>query len=403
MLASRAAHNARASFLSLPPHLRLLSHQQSSRSFSASPSSKIELSDLVAGPPLAILQGLHAAGIPWYAAIPAAAVLVRGIFGYYFAAAPNRRRQQIRNNLHPLLAAHVRLAAQKNPKDAKTGLELIASNPKSRRTLLPFLSSFQFYRTNGPRFGAPLIAMSSILNPILLMATSEAVRMLCGARQGILSAILTPFTMLGRFLAPEHFPPGANPVDVIADAWVKKVEQQMHLKSLQENGANNGMDLEALSGNVPPTAEPLPSQLVNTSAPYFDPSLQTEGLSWCIDLTATDSTLPMLTGAAMLGSILLNPQPVSDPSSLPSWTPLPMKNAIRSYSTLQYIGMAMSCVWSSVLQNVPAAVVLYFFSSYVTGFVQKKWLDYSMPLRSAIQPCVRRTRVRSKKQFSFRQ
>lgn len=40
------------------------------------------------------------------------------------------------------------------------------------------------------------------------------------------------------------------------------------------------------------------------------------------------------------------------------------------------------------------------FSSAATGFVQRRWLNLSMPLRKPIMPCVRSTRVRSKKEWS---
>jgi len=404
MLASRAAAhakcNARTRFLSLPPHLRLLSHQQSQRSFSASPSTKfINPSDILTAPPLAVLEGLHYVGVPWYAAIPAAAVLIRGIFGYYFAAKPARQRQQIRNNLHPVIADFVALSIQRNPTGAGTFLAKVFPHPLVRRKVYASWLVAKTSHDVGKKFGAGMIAMSSFVNIFSLIATAESVRMLCGAREGLLSALLTPVTMVGRFFAPDHFPPSVNSVDVIADAFVNKVEQARR----QSLGGNEVVDLEALSRNILPGTQLLPSQIVNTDTPHFDPSLQTEGLSWCADLTAIDpyAVLPTLTCAVMIGNILLNPRPTPGPTSLPSekmWRPLAFM--AQRYNFGQKLQVGLACAFGYVLQNSPAAVVLYIFSSVVTGFVQRKWVNIMMPLRSPIQPCTRMTRTRAKKQFS---
>ena len=210
--------------------------------------------------------------------------------------------------------------------------------------------------------------------------------------------ILSPFTMLGRFVAPEYFPAGVNALDASVDAFVDKIERlrQERLESLQGNGANSSIDLEALAGNVHSDPQPLPSELVNTNAPYFDPSLQTEGFLWCTDLTAVDPmmVLPTLTAMAMIGNILAHPKPIAGPLSL--------RNLLRRYSSSQKFFMGIACLFAYGLQSVPAAVILYFIASFTTGIVQKKWLDFTMPVRSAIKPCARRMRVRSKKQFPIR-
>jgi inner membrane protein COX18 len=420
MLASRAAHascNARARFLSLPSHLRLLSHshshQQSKRAFSASPSTKITFSpaDIVAGPSIAVLQGFHYVGLPWYAAIPAAAILIRGVFGYYTVSVPARRRQLIRSDMNPVLAARIRLDMQLNPTGAGTWLGRLDLNPTMFKKLYPSWLAFSRSQELGKKFGAPIVALSSWVNIFTLIATAESVRMLCGAREGLLSALLTPVTMLGRYLAPEYFPPGVGGVDAFTEAYLNKVEQvrQARLKSIEEDGGNNGLDLidlDALSENILQSPTPLPSQVVGTAGPHFDPSLQTEGLFWCADLTAIDpyAALPILTSAAMICNVLLNPQKIPSPTSLPDgkiWQPL--RFLAQRYSFGQKFIAGLACLVGYGLQNMPAAVVLYIFSSVLTGFAQRRWLDIAMPLRPPMKPCVRRTRVRSKKMFSVRQ
>jgi inner membrane protein COX18 len=412
MFASRAAHatcNARARFLSLPSHLRRLSHQQPNhnRSFSASPSNKVQLTDVFAAPPLYILQGLHVVGLPWYAAIPVASILIRGIVGYYLAAVPARRRQLIRNNLNPLIAAAVRNDMSHSPTGEGTPLEKWIPSPDLRKKVYPTWLLWKNSQVYGKRFGAPQLALSSFFNFLSLISTSEAVRMLCGAREGLLSTLLSPFTWLGREFAPDYFPPGVSAVDVVANAYADKVEQlrQARLQGLPEDDADKGIDLDALSGNVLQNPQPLPPQLINTDMSHFDPSLQTEGLSWCVDLTAADpySALPILTCAMMAGNVLLNPRPIPASTSLPNgpaWRPV--RFFMQRYSFGQKFMLAIVCALGYSLREVPAAVILYFLSSIVTGFVQRRLVNLNMPLRSPIRPCLRRTRVKSKKQFNIR-
>lgn len=411
MLASRVAHatcNARTRFLSLPSHLRLLSHQQSQRSFSASPSTKITPTDILTWPSTTVLESLHYVGLPWYAAIPAAAILIRGVFGYYTAAVPARRRQQIRSDMNPVLAAQIRVDMQTNPMGKGSHLEKLELSPALFRKVYPGWLTWTRSHELGKKFGAGMVALSSWVNIVTLIATAESVRLLCGAREGILSTLLTPLTMLGRSLAPDHFPADNKGVEALAEAYANRVEQvrQARLQYMEDVGMDRGIDLEALSGNVLQGTQPLPPQLVNSAAPHFDPSLQIEGLSWCADLTAADpyAVLPILTSAAMIGNVLLNPKTPPSPTSLPDgkiWAPL--RFVAQRYSFGQKFVMAIGVVIGYGLQNMPAAVVLYILSSVMTGFAQRKWLDFNMPLRPPMKPCVRRTRVRAKKQFSVRQ
>jgi len=410
MFAARAAHatcNARTRFLSLPSHLRNLCHQQSKRSFSASPSNKVQLTEVFAAPPLVVLQGLHTVGIPWYAAIPVAAVLIRGLVGYYLAAVPARRRQEIRSNLTPLIAARVRLELSMNPTGEGTTFAKLIPTKELRKNIYPNVLAWKMSHDYGKKFGAPMLAPSTFFNMFSLISTSEAVRMLCGAREGLLSTLLSPFTWLGRLFAPDYFPAGPASVKSVNDlaiAYADKLEQlrQARLKVSQENG----VDLDALSGNVLQNPTTLPVQFTNADVAHFDPSLQTEGLSWCVDLTAADpyAVLPILTCVMMASNILLKPRSMPGPTSLPDNPILrPLRFFMQRYSRGQKFLMVVVGAVGYSLSLVPAAVNLYFLSSVVTGFVQRKWLDFNKPLRSPIKPCLRKTRVRSKKQFSVRQ
>lgn len=399
MLPSRAASaNARATFLQLPSHLRLLSHQQSKRSFSASSPRKVNLVEVVAAPPLAVLHALHGIGIPWWAAIPTAAILIRGVFGYYAASVPARRRQQVRDNLTPLSSVlrgvwHARDMA-KASKNVDKEFVNIESMVKS------------IFRTNkiAKAFGAGFITRTSFVHFPTLIATTEAVRMTCGAREGLLSTILTPFNWVARQVAPEHFP---NPLDKADELLAARLEQvrEARLQQAQDPGVDSGSGTQTVSDNLFQSHEPPAPPLIHTDAPYFDPTMQTEGLSWCTDLTIADPTgfLPCLFAGVMIGTILLNPLTTPRIIRPRSWTPWPVLYLARNYSIMQMFGTAIAVAFGMVLQHVPAATVLYLTASSVTAFVQRKVLDFNMPLRSPVVPCVRGTRIRSKKEWSTRQ
>jgi inner membrane protein COX18 len=403
MLASRATagnRNARAAFLQLPSQLRQLSHQQSSRSFSASAPRNIQLIDVATAPPLAILNGLHGIGIPWYAAIPTAAILIRGVFGYYFSAKPARKREQIRSNLAPLLSADVLLSLKND-------------HPNRRSRDIPPLFHITKRMTRmhqvGKVFGAPAISWSTPLNFGTLLAMTETVRMKCGAREGLLSTILTPF----EWLVAKANPNSSSPVfdrEARAQALAERMEQVREMRLQQAKEQTLGADGQALSEQSTMSenlfnASELPAPpRINVDSMYFDPSLQTEGLSWCTDLVACDpyQVLPLATAAVMISNILLNPSPIPRPYAGAQKLPPPIRFLVTRYSPWQGFFMAVACGFGYILQEMPAAIVLYIFSATVTGFVQRRWLELNMPLRKPIMPCRRGTRVRSKKEWSAR-
>jgi membrane protein insertase Oxa1/YidC/SpoIIIJ len=102
----------------------------------------------------------------------------------------------------------------------------------------------------------------------------------------------------------------------------------------------------------------------------------------------------------MLSNILLNPLPLPRPHPGAQNMPAPIKFFLTRYAPMQKFTMALACAFGYIMQEMPAAIALYVFSSVVTGFVQRRWLNLSMPLRKPILPCARGTRVRSKKEWS---
>lgn len=396
-----ATRNARAAFLQLPAHLRILSHHHSCRSFSATASRNVSVAEVVAAPPLAILNSLHAIGIPWYAVIPTTAILVRGVFGYYFSSAPKRKRDQINGHLLPLVSAATSLrAAQQHA----------TSGQLPTKGQMGFIQGFKMHMT-GRQFGAGLISASSFVNLGLLLATAEAVRMKCGHRQGLLSTLLSPIEWVVSKFAPDHVTPAGQLFENRAQEMAVRLERlrEARLQQAQEQGVspeNADVSLQSLmSDNLFQSAQAPAPPLINVNSHYFDPTLQTEGFSWCTDLTVADPSaiLPGLAFAIMLSNVLLNPLVIPRPIAWAQRMPWPISFLVTRYSNGQMLFAALSGFFGYVLLNVPAAIALYIFSSVTAGVVQKRWLDLTMPVRKPIMRCTRGTRLRSKKAWSTRQ
>jgi inner membrane protein COX18 len=264
----------------------------------------------------------------------------------------------------------------------------------------------------GKRFGAGVIASTSFVNFVALITTAEAVRMKCGARQGLLSTLLTPFEWIARTFAPGYSSTLIDAAEVRAQELAKRLEhlRETRIQQAQEQGLSPEAADAAASGQslvsdnlfqYSPQAPPL----IDTNSPYMDVTLQTEGFSWCTDLTAIDpyGILPNLTCAIMLGRILIMPLPTPRPSYAAQKLPAPLKFLATRYSVMQYFSAAFAVLLGYVLQSMPAAISLYMFSTVVASFLQQKWLSLAMPMRKQILPCSRAPRVMSKKQWSARQ
>jgi inner membrane protein COX18 len=252
-----------------------------------------------------------------------------------------------------------------------------------------------------------LVSWSTPVNFGALLATAEAVRMKCGAREGLLSTILSPFEWLVGKLDPNGSTPAMNR-EAHAQELAERMERVREMRLQQAQEQTLGADGQALSEQSTmsenlfhPSELPAPPS-INVDSLYFDPTLTKEGFSWCTDLIACDPyhVLPLATAAVMLSNILLNPLAVPRPHPSAHKMPAPIRFFLTRYAPSQNFSMALACAFGYILQGLPAAIVLYVFSSAAAGFVQRRWLNLAMPLRKPIMPCVRSTRVRSKKEWS---
>lgn len=388
--------HARSAVLRLQSSPRIPSLQRpTTRPFSASaPRKDINFVEIIAAPPLAVLNGVHAIGLPWYAAIPATALLIRGIFGYYASAVPSRRRSQARLNLQPVLHASQALDMQNGVSRGKERWQRMADH-------------MQKVHRYGKPFGGGIASALPLVNFATLIATSEAIRMKCGARDGLLSLIAVPFESIGRLIAPGAFRKVEDGADVRAQEIVERLEQVRQVRSQQtgEQLEGGGSAANATPENMYEAVQPIAPPFVNTEAPHFDPSMKLEGLEFCTDLTAMDYSLilpSMTVGVMVLNVVLQQPPPRVMDAFRPQKSGL--GNFIQQHATpMKGLQLGIISIFGMALSRFPAALCLYFFSSVAIGLVQRIFLDIKMPLRRPIRRCVRPNRIRARKAWTARQ
>ncbi|KAK1053289.1 hypothetical protein LTR74_016278 [Friedmanniomyces endolithicus] len=410
--------------LRCPRRLRASALQPSAaRSFSASQPLS---------PPIAVLDSLHGLGLPWYAALPTAAVLVRGVLIYFVCTLPAQKDARVRNHLLPLAAAHSMLH------------ERVQQGPRNDIPF-PWLKKFEFefrrwrvQRRTLERFGQQFKLTSpwkrSMINFFTLISFTEAVRLKCGSSEGLLSVVLSPLEWIRNALIRKPSPPTPVVAPQPKTSHDEDMAQRLELTATTDEAGKVSYDLSTLNA-TPGAGEP---------SAYFDPSMQTEGLNWCIDLTASDSTfiLPILLWLSVSANIIFQrtaspPKKVAVPtkakahdaaSQLPELKPdktfdtgavspealntltAPAYGSSNSdkrflgylppVTNLQRIQLCIVLVILAAILKIPAAIFLYWIPSLAVGAVQRRWLAAKFPLRPPIQPCRRPLRFRVKKAWS---
>ncbi|KAK5127333.1 hypothetical protein LTR85_006672 [Meristemomyces frigidus] len=427
MLTTRVA---RASILTLPPHLRVAAYQQS-RSFSASAPRKLTLVDIAVAGPTALIDTLHStAGLPWYAVLPTAAILVRGMLVYYLSALPARRAAQVQSSLVPLASART-LHKLNNPAAQQREQVLPAPlKPLSRMIRAFWERNVELHRL-GKQFGAPKFHPRGVLNFGMLIAFTEAIRMKCNSREGLLPLVLSPFEAVARTLYPDRYP--AAPV--APEASAEPDEEALQAATTADEDGMTSIDLSRLRGAEEPST--------HVYSAYFDPTLKDEGFSWCMDLTAPDPTLLLPTALAltMATNIIFRPTagrpktssppplashatptstqlPVALPGAYDQHTTTPItstpgapdappspdpRGVLAKYlppiTNLQRIGLCITILFWFAALKMPAAILLYFVPSLIVGALQRRWLDRKVPVLPPVQPCRRPLRYKVRKEW----
>ena len=418
----------RPSLFHLPPALRVSAFQATTapRPFSST-SAPSTLVDLAVTPPSYLLDLLHTSlGLPWYAVLPATALVVRSSLLYFLSARNDRRKQGLGANLVPVASARVTMQL---------------ASPEARQTRQrtpPFLRPFydavsgwltrrKEFRTLEKQFGISPFKGGWLVNFGVLVAVTEAVRMRCGSREGLLPLVLHPFERMREALngkAPTPSPDPAAASGEGAAAARGLSEDQVRAAMITDADGNVTVDFAQLQQ----AALDLPPAPTAYSA-SFDPALQFEGLPWCLDLTLPDSSfiLPTALVLSMAAGILFKPgQSLSKPRSPPSTKPSASNNTttppaspsptqqqplpppfrlLPPITNLQRLQLSILFPWWLLALQFPAAIVLYIASSSAITTLQKWWVYRKMMggsgvgAAAGIQPCRRPLRLKVRKEW----
>ncbi|KAK3114990.1 hypothetical protein LTR53_006119 [Teratosphaeriaceae sp. CCFEE 6253] len=283
-----------------------LHHSPPRRAFSASPSRRLSLVNVAVATPNLLLDSLHSLGLPWYAALPAAAVIARGVVVYYVAARPIQRAGQVRSSLMPLASVEVIFREHEFDERAHRRNLREARGPTFSR-LYHFLARLWFTRQElnklGRKAGAPAGWSRMLFNFSTLIAFTAAIRLKCGARDGLLPWLLSPFqSVLDRSstLQSDQSPPPPLPAEPPKPVLPRDEPMAQRVDQPHMGVDAYGEPVSDLSQlGTPPSTTLAPTE-------YFDPSMHTEGLGWYLDLTAPDPTftLPIVLWAAISLNII---------------------------------------------------------------------------------------------------
>jgi inner membrane protein COX18 len=202
---SRILRSTTQNFSALPSAYRLSLYQQSlqrathhsqRRAFSATPSRKLDLYESVVSVPATILDAIHSTGLPWFATIPVAAVLVRGVLIYYTCTKPAHLDGNKISHLNPLISARASSKLRAIPRPA--GNAHLAEKALFISTDL--LNRWRILKHIKTRFGIPQTWKTLVPTYLSLIVMAEAIRLRCGASGGLLETLLSPFNVFWRVL-----------------------------------------------------------------------------------------------------------------------------------------------------------------------------------------------------------
>ncbi|KAF2480157.1 hypothetical protein BDY17DRAFT_33110 [Neohortaea acidophila] len=393
----------RSSFFALPPRLRVACFQNA-RTFSSTPSPKSPLVDWAVAGPTAVLNGVHSLGIPWSAAIPITAILVRSAHAY-LTSTPTQKIKQFQAQIAPLVGVRTNVELSKPEEQERSRRLAMADTPSAQ-----VMRSFFIWRAR--------VRVVKELHKDY--GIKESIRLKCGARDGLLPTLLSPLEWVARKIDPTRFPTPPDPPAVVSKDPVEMLaarleaanqnatmasatNQHEDLESEVANGATLEAEQSQLSNFASTTSEPAdeaiqrlpevfpPTRLPDTLSPHFDPSMQTEGLSFAMDLTLPDPTLilPWTLFGIMVCTSLFQQRPVNTGA-----TPKRINLSLQ-----QRIGLVVASLFVFLSPNFPAAVLLYMIPSFAFSWLRGRWLDWKYPLQPLIRPCKRPIRRKVRKTF----
>lgn len=350
------------------------------RAFSASAARRIATeSDSVITNYVGVkfLDLIHATGLPWYATIPIAALLVRGALSYPTFSGAERARQMRYRRMLPIYTAQAAVY--------KMGGIPITDLMKQRRKLL-----------YNDRY-LDMVPWNGIANISVLLVMAEAIRSKIGSPSGLVGLLMSPFTWAFNKVAP---------------GWMSQQQdsqgQDMETPSSHDASAAAPAELSGPSTQVSPQDSLEGAGALNSTS--VDPTLWTEGLWWCPDLTMADPTanLPLLVLVLQFGRTLLT-LPVQDREAKAIETALEQdperrralarqaisQDVLRSRASHLFMGFTLSYgFYTFVSLHCPTAILLYIFASTAVGIVERIYSKSALTYPRAITPCRRPLKLR---------
>jgi inner membrane protein COX18 len=316
------------------PARKLLSRRcVPARSFHASAPRRDPVLDAVLYLPHEMMSLIHSQ-VPWYAALPIAAFLTRGVL-VTTAGSWARSLTARYIGLQPLRQA---LAYRKRDEITKQGgfrspKEAMVTLKKEVKNEVNKLDK----RWNVTLWGQINWTFAQI--PIFF-TMAEVIRQMSGARDGLLALGLSAF------------------------------------KSGDNAATTDPVTAAATDPVTAAAADPVTAAAA-VSNPWFEPSLANEGMLWFENLLIPDPTgvLPFAVSGLMFANIYFTNNTVSTDKSWP--------NLFRK--TL----LGVSLLVGPMCQNMPAALMLYWASSTTSVIVWNYWLDWKYPAPKDFIACKR--------------
>jgi inner membrane protein COX18 len=316
----------RTNIFQLPPNIRTTLYRHRLRQFHASAPLKSETTLLDI--PHQLFLSLHDIGQTWTLAIPLAALTIR--FGLLAFQLPARHAQQRRHQMTPVINGFRSAQNIAQERDIKNG--------RTSRMHSQTFKEMEFakYKRDASvewNTGLHWTFLSYLQLPVFL-GMAECMRSMLGMQRGLLAAIMSRF---------------------------------------------EGLPLEISSA----TEERLDGLESNIFRPeWIEPSMATEGLFWCHDLTVADPTLalPFIVSALMFANISLGSEVVA--AERKPW----QKGLHRGL-------MIVALLIGPLTMQLPAGILYYWACSSATSLGSNLWMDRKYPLKKPIKACKRPLRA----------
>ncbi|KAJ4354733.1 hypothetical protein N0V95_003575 [Ascochyta clinopodiicola] len=295
--------------------------------------------------------------VPWYAAIPASAFLLRGALVTSFGTwARSLMARYI--GLQPLRQALARqkrdeITRQGNFRTPQEAVVRIKQEVKQEVTKL----DSRWKVTLKGQIGWTLIQIP------IFFTMAEVIRKMCGARDGLLALSTSVF----RSKAEADTTEAAGAL-AATDA-------------VEPTDAFPALDVHSTTDAIRATDTVAVSNVDNLAAittnPFFEPSLANEGMLWFQDLVLPDPTgaLPFIVSGLMFSNIYFTKNTVTNEKTWPNY--------------IRRVLLGVSLLIGPLCQGLPSALMLYWASSTSSVMIWNAWLDWKYPAPRDFTACKR--------------